>query len=88
MFEDNGDLCEHDEIKEDCVHCRTEAEIEAYDSGNYIRVVPAEGGTEDVTDDTMDTMIQRASVPSLATLFKRGKDAGLLKPTQGYAGGA
>lgn len=46
----------------------------------------ANGEGMSVPDDTMDTMIQRASVPNLATLFQRGKDAGLLKPTTGYGG--
>lgn len=43
-----------------------------------------EGGIVSDPDDTMDQMIQRASVPNLATLFQRGKDAGLLKPTTNY----
>jgi hypothetical protein len=37
-----------------------------------------------VADDTMDNLIQRASVPNLATLFKRGQQAGLLKPGKDY----
>ena len=36
--------------------------------------------------DTLDSMIQAASIPSLATLIQRGKDAGLIKPVQGYDG--
>jgi hypothetical protein len=75
------DLCRHDEIKEDCNACKIEAAVDRYDDER-------KGGTLSVADDTMDTMVQRASAPSLATLFQRGKDAGLLKPTQGYDGGA
>lgn len=82
MNDINDDLCEHDEIREDCTACKVEAAIDQVDSGSF------KGGTVSVPDDTMDTMIQRASTPNLATLFQRGKDAGLLKPTQGYAGGA
>lgn len=46
----------------------------------------SKGGTVSEDTDTMDSMVQAASVPSLATLFQRGKDAGLLKPTTGYGG--
>lgn len=34
--------------------------------------------------DAEDAMIQAASAPSLATLFQRGKDAGLIKPGKEY----
>lgn len=37
-----------------------------------------------VADDSLDTMIQKASVPNLATLFQRGKDAGLIQPGKEY----
>ena len=41
---------------------------------------------EGVSQDTkMDEMIERASIPNLASLFKKGKDSGLLKPQQDYA---
>ena len=36
-------------------------------------------------DATFDQMIERASVPNLATLFERGKKAGLLKGVQPYS---
>lgn len=50
---------------------------------------PAKGQTDaDLTtkmDETsMDQMVQAASIPSLGTLFKRGKERGLLKPQQEY----
>jgi hypothetical protein len=35
-------------------------------------------------DDTIDTLVQQASIPSLATLFRQGKQAGLIKPAQEY----
>lgn len=35
-------------------------------------------------DDILEGMIERASVPNLAALFKAGKDKGLLKPQQEY----
>lgn len=48
------------------------------------KVGTTKGGNVSVETDSMDTMIESASTPSLATLFQRGKDAGLLKPTTGY----
>lgn len=41
---------------------------------------------EEVSDpgDTLDTLVQQASVPSLATLFKRAKDKGVLEPAMQY----
>lgn len=33
---------------------------------------------------SMDQMVQAASIPSLGTLFQRGKEKGLLKPQQEY----
>lgn len=45
----------------------------------------ASGGAEvSVAEATMDQLVQAASVPNLASLFQRGKEAGLLKPTTGY----
>lgn len=46
-----------------------------------------QGGSDQVVsevDGTFDKMIERASVPNLATLFERGKKAGLLKGVQPY----
>lgn len=37
-----------------------------------------------VADDTLDNMVQQASTPSLATLFKKAKDAGAIKPVSAY----
>lgn len=45
---------------------------------------PSEGGDVSVADDSLDSMVQAASIPSLATLFKRGKEAGLLKGVTHY----
>ena len=41
-------------------------------------------GTKMDDEDTMDQLVQRASVPNLASLFKRGKEAGLIKPNTHY----
>lgn len=45
----------------------------------------SKGGTVSEGTDSMDQLVQAASVPSLATLFQRGKDAGLLKAVTGYS---
>lgn len=37
-----------------------------------------------VPEDTMDRMIQDASVPNLASMFKRGQKAGYIQPIQTY----
>lgn len=42
------------------------------------------GGKLSVSTDTMDDMIEEASVPDLATLYRRGKEKGLLKPQADY----
>lgn len=36
--------------------------------------------------DALDDMVRRASVPNLASLFKRGKESGLIKPSSEYGG--
>lgn len=38
----------------------------------------------EVDDKIEDALIEAASVPDLATLFKRGKDAGLIQPARDY----
>ena len=44
----------------------------------------SKGGNVSVDESSLDRMVEAASVPNLAALFKRGKEAGLLKPTTGY----
>jgi hypothetical protein len=39
-----------------------------------------------VVDDRLDQMVQQASIPNLATLFKRAKDAGIIAPGKEYGG--
>ena len=34
--------------------------------------------------DMMDTLVQRASIPNLASLFRAGKKAGLIQPAKEY----
>jgi hypothetical protein len=50
------------------------------------KVCPDCGATVlSVPDATLDQMIQDASIPNLAAMFKRGQDAGLIKPVVAYA---
>ena len=37
---------------------------------------------------SLDQLIQEASLPTLSTLFKRAKDAGVIKPVTVYGEGA
>lgn len=41
-----------------------------------------------VPDDSLDTMIEKASRPTLASLLKRGIHSGLIKPTHDYNSGS
>jgi hypothetical protein len=41
-----------------------------------------------VDESSLDTMIEQASRPTLASLLKRGIDSGLIKPTHDYAAGS
>ena len=40
-----------------------------------------------VADDTLDSMVQAASTPSLATLFRRAKDQGVISGVTVYGEG-
>lgn len=40
------------------------------------------------TDSQLDELVHRASVPNLATLFKKAKDAGIFKPGKEYGDSA
>ena len=46
-------------------------------------------GEAEVSDlgGTLDTMIEQASRPTLASLLKRGIDSGLIKPSHEYSAG-
>lgn len=68
-------LCPHGELEIDCRNC----------SQDYTRERPPLPKMSE-PDDRLDDMIAAASLPSLATLIKRGKEAGLIQPVTGYAG--
>ena len=40
-----------------------------------------------VPDDRLDLLVQSASVPNLASLFRKAKDSGAIKAFEGYPGG-
>lgn len=44
-------------------------------------------GVVSVADDSLDQLIQQASVPSLASLFRKAKDAGVIGPQSNYGEG-
>ena len=50
------------------------------------RDVPCSRCTPQVSDpdDKLDSMIEQAAVPSLATLFRKAKQSGAIKPVTGY----
>ena len=50
-------------------------------------VTSSGAGALSVADDSLDTMIEQASRPTLASLLKRGIDSGLIKPSHDYAAG-
>ncbi len=35
-------------------------------------------------DETMDALIEKASIPNLGALIKKGKEKGLIKPAEDY----
>lgn len=45
-----------------------------------------ECGTQVLSEetDTMDALVEQASIPNLAALFQAGKKKGLIKPVQAY----
>jgi hypothetical protein len=57
-------------------------------SGTEPLVVPKDAGPVSVDEGSLDTMIEQASRPTLASLLKRGIDSGLIKPTHDYAAGS
>jgi hypothetical protein len=44
-------------------------------------------GGMSVVDDSLDQMVQAASIPSLASLFRQAKDQGVIVPVSNYGEG-
>lgn len=72
-----------------CPECRADM-IYDNDDTEYLcpecnhREVVVVGAVVSDPADMMDAMIQKASVPNLAALFKAGKKRGLIQPQQEY----
>ena len=49
-------------------------------------VQTAEGGGVSVPADNLDSLVQQASVPNLASLFRKAKQAGVITPMKAYGG--
>lgn len=67
-----------------CPDCKTPLTVaDRCTSCGWARPV---GDTAEVSDPDgmMDTLVQEASIPNLAALFKAGKDKGLIQPQQEY----
>lgn len=39
-----------------------------------------------VVTDTLDSLVEAASIPSLASLFQKAKDKGIITPVSNYGG--
>lgn len=84
-------MADINDVRHGCVHGKTTTNcpecIGASDAAllEDYEISPADQEAMSEVEDRMDTMIQAASTPTLATLFKRGKEAGLLKPVTGYS---
>lgn len=50
-------------------------------------VCPTHGAVS-VDADSLDSLVQAASIPNLAALFKRAKDTGIITPAKEYGGAA
>lgn len=72
--------CRHELQLKDCTTCQ---DLIREEQAALLDDDSVRGGVS-VDADTLDTMVQQASTPTLATLFKRGKEAGLIQPTTGY----
>jgi hypothetical protein len=50
-------------------------------------VQTAEEGGVSAPADTLDSLVQQASVPNLASLFRKAKQAGVINPVSVYGEG-
>lgn len=71
----------------DCENCG-KADVSSNivsDPAERIRGIRDQQARQPMIEDELDEMVAKASRPTLATLFKRGLDQGLIKPTNSYA---
>lgn len=81
MSHSPSQYCRHSVPIGDCVPCQ---ELIAEEQRALIGDEPLTTGGLSVDDATIEALVQSASTPSLATLFKRGKETGLIQATTGY----
>ena len=73
---------------EDCGRAHTNVTRPLCGKSNTHRRPHPDDEPVSVADDSLDTMIEQASRPTLASLLKRGIDSGLIKPSHEYAAGS
>lgn len=84
--------CDHEFTNVRCPRCGglpTPTVPDHHPDDEHGKHEPVVLNTEGVSDstDTLDTMIETASRPTLAQLLKRGVESGLITPTQEYSAG-
>lgn len=78
--------CEHGVIQNHyvfCTECYPRVDAPVFVDDDNVRH-PIINTVVSDPSDTLDQLVQRASTPNLASLFKQGQAAGLIKPTEGY----
>jgi predicted amidophosphoribosyltransferase len=73
---------------EDCGRDHTNVTCPRCGKANSHRRPHQDEGPVSVDEGSLDTMIEQASRPTLASLLKRGIDSGLIKPSHDYATGS
>lgn len=83
------DTCGRDFTNRFCPRCGGPPASTKGEESDDPKVLARYGDKTPVSDlgDTLDTMIEQASRPTLASLLKRGIDSGLIKPSHDYAAG-
>lgn len=82
--------CEHgtDTRYHSCAYCKDDAAAELQadleEAAEAERHYRADTANMSAQDATLDELVERASRPTLSSLYQRGKDAGLIKPAQDY----
>lgn len=84
------ETCARDFTNPRCPRCGgpPSTEVPHVDDDPVVDERPGQHHPLSVADDSLDTMIEQASRPTLASLLKRGIDSGLIKPTHDYSAGS
>lgn len=86
MTSDDIEKCEHGEDPSTCEQC-IDGTL-TYDGDALLDQVTVSAPSTTMEDADLDTMVERASRPSLATLFQQGKQRGLIGSVTVYNEGA